>query len=248
MLGFGTELNHYWHSLIRIVYPASCVLCRIPLILEETYLCVPCFQKIEPLKNPACFKCARPLPPYGNHSICSPCRSERPAYDRGFALVPYQEAVRDIFHQIKFQKKIWLLKVFRKLFHRFQFSVEMKNYEAIIPVPLDSRREWERGFNQALIIARMLNRLGENNEPLIHNVLRKKKKTLPQSQLRRQERLSNLEDAFYLRKKNAVRGKRVLLVDDIFTTGSTINECAKILKAGGAERVDFFTIARSQSS
>ena len=248
MLGFGTELNYYWRSLIRILYPAVCVLCQIPLVLEETYLCESCIPKIESLKAPTCLKCARPLPPYGNQrSVCSPCRSERPYYDRGFALVPYQESVKNIFHQIKFQKKLWLLNIFLKPIRHVQSSIEIGNYEVIVPVPLDSKRERERGFNQALIIAQMLNRSNQKHIPPICNVIQKRKKTLPQSQLRRQERLSNLEDAFCLKKRDRIRGKRVLLVDDIFTTGSTINECAKILKENGAEQVHFFTIARSQS-
>ncbi len=118
----------------------------------------------------------------------------------------------------------------------------------IIPIPLDSRRERERGFNQALIIAQMLSELNPKNAPQIRGVIAKKKRTLPQSQLKREERLSNLENAFFLKQKSVVQGKQVLLVDDIFTTGATINECARILKEDGAERVDFFTIARSQSS
>lgn len=248
MFGFGTELNYYWRSLIRILYPANCVLCRTPLTIDEIHLCIRCIKKIEPLKAPTCLKCARPLAPYGNHrSTCSQCRSERPYYDRGFALVPYQEPVKNIFHQIKFQKKLWLIKIFSGLFERLPSS-EMRNYEMIIPVPLDSRRQRERGFNQALIIAQMLNRLSLKNAPPIKKVISKKKKTLPQSQLRREERLSNLENAFSLRQKGIVQGKQILLVDDIFTTGATINECARILKEDGAERVDFFTIARSQSS
>ena len=248
MLDFGTELNYYWRSFIRILYPANCVLCQIPLMIEEIHLCISCVKKIEPLKVPICLRCARSLAPYGNHRlICSQCRSERPYYDRGFALVPYEEPIKNIFHQIKFQKKLWLIKIFSGLLERLPSS-EMINYEMIVPVPLDSRRERERGFNQALIIAQMLSGLNLKNTPQIKKVLAKKKRTLPQSQLKREERLNNLENVFSLRQRGAVRGKQVLLVDDIFTTGTTINECARILKEDGAERVDFFTIARSQSS
>ncbi|MBI4358842.1 MAG: ComF family protein [Candidatus Omnitrophica bacterium] len=118
----------------------------------------------------------------------------------------------------------------------------------IIPVPLDSRRARERGFNQALIIAKMLKRTDKKNTPPIVPLLRKVKKTLPQSQLRREERLNNLAGAFTIRKQRGIRGKQILLVDDIFTTGSTINECTKVLKEAGADRVDFFTIARSHLS
>src|SRR3989338_4551346 len=230
MLSFGTELNHYLRSLIRILYPAVCILCRIPLVLEETYLCALCAQKIEPIKTPKCLRCAHSLPPYGIYkSLCSSCRSQRPYYDHGFALVPYEEPVRTIFHQIKFQKKLWLLKIFSEALRHFSNSIEIKNYEMIIPVPLDGTRYRKRGFNQALVIAQMLKHLSQENSIEVSELL-KKRKTLPQSQLKRAERLNHLENAFSLKKRGCVRGKQILLVDDIFTTGSTINECAKILK------------------
>ncbi|MBI4394737.1 MAG: ComF family protein [Candidatus Omnitrophica bacterium] len=246
MLGFSDEFNCYWRSLLRILYPAACALCRIPLVLEETYLCRTCILKIEPLKDPKCIKCAHPLPPYGTYkSLCSACRSARPYYDRGFALVPYEEPVKSIFHQIKFGKKLWLLKIFTKILHRFSKSIDLKNYELIVPVPLDRSRRRERGFNQAYVIAQMLKRSAQTSSIQISELLRKRR-TLPQSQLRREERLSHLKGAFSLRKREGANGRQILLVDDIVTTGSTINECAKTLKENGAERVDFFAIARSE--
>ena len=245
MFQFGDELKDYWRSLVRIVYPAYCVSCRIPLFLSETYLCTTCGQKVEPLKAPLCLKCANPLPPYGSRlSTCAQCRSERRYFDRGFALVKYQDPVRTILHQVKFQKKLWLLKIFSEPLEQFSCSTQLKNYDVLIPVPLDTRRERERGFNQALMIAQIL--AGRNREGVpVRQILRKRKRTFPQSQLKRQERLSNLNGAFLVKKRGSVRGKQLLLIDDIFTTGSTINECAKILKEDGAERVDFLTIARS---
>lgn len=246
MVDFGREARYYYRSLVRILYPAYCVLCRIPLVLDEIDLCTPCTRTIEPLKKPTCLKCVQLLPPYGNNSsLCSACRSKRPHYDRGFALVRYEDPIKTIFHQIKFQKKSWLLRIFSKLIKDLASSIEVTNYDMIVPIPLDSRRERERGFNQALIIAQMLERTRQKNRLQVSKTLRKKKKTLPQSQLKREERLVNLEGAFLIKQQGLVRGKHILLVDDIFTTGSTVNECAKILKENGAERVDFLTIARS---
>ena len=246
MLGFGTELNNYSRSLIRILYPPYCVLCHAYLKLEETYLCAPCVQLIQPLKAPLCLKCSEPLPPYGkNQSVCSTCRSERPYYNRGFALLRYEDPIKTIFHQVKFQKKLWLREIFSKLIASFSSSINPNDYEMIVPVPLDARRERERGFNQALLIAKMLERSFQKDRLRISALIAKKKKVLPQSQLKRRERLENLEGAFCLKKRGQSLGKRILLVDDIVTTGSTINECAKILKEDGAECVDFFVLPRS---
>ncbi len=246
MFSFSNEFHCYGRSLLRILYPAACILCRLPLLLEETYLCSLCAQKIKPIQAPKCIRCAHPLPPYGIYkSLCSSCRSERAYYHRGFALVPYEEPVKKVFHQIKFQKKIWLLKIFTEMLREVPNSIEFKNYDVMIPVPLDRKRRRERGFNQASVIAQMLKRSSRKNSIKVWDLLRKRN-TLPQSQLRREERLHHLKGAFSLKKRGSVRGKQVLLVDDIFTTGSTINECAKILKQDGAERVDFFAIARSE--
>ena len=247
MFDYGTEFSYWWRSLIRILYPATCVLCKTPLLLDELHLCILCKQKIQPLSVPTCLKCARPIPPYDSHTICSSCRFERPYYDRGFALVEYDEPTRSILHQIKFEKKPWLFEIYLDLLQNLYSSFPFNNYEMIVPVPLDSRREQKRSFNQAIIIAQMLKHLNPSNPLPIKRFIKKTKKTTPQSQLRRSQRLTNLSGAFKLKGSDRVAGKNILLIDDVFTTGSTINECARILKENGAERVDFFTIARANS-
>ncbi|MBI4367835.1 MAG: ComF family protein [Candidatus Omnitrophica bacterium] len=157
----------------------------------------------------------------------------------------YEDPVKTIFHQIKFEKKIWLLNIFSKLLERSSVPAETNGYDLIVPVPLDRSRERNRGFNQAAVIAQRLVRIHSASGFRMVKILKKKKRTLPQSQLRRQDRLNNLAGAFGIRKQGMARNKRILLVDDIFTTGSTMNECAKILKEDGAERVDFLAVARS---
>lgn len=248
MFDFGNEFNSYWRSFIRLLYPANCVLCRIPLLLEELNICRECSRKIEHLKTPLCSKCARPLPPYGSQrSLCSTCRSEKPHFDHGFALVPYDDRVKQILLEVKFHKKLWLLQIFKNRLEHSSLSPKLSGYDLLVPVPLDWRRIRERGFNQSVVIAKMIRNLSSKNKLPILNVLKKKKRTPPQSKLRREERLANLENAFYTNASTKIRGKHVLLIDDIFTTGSTINECAKTLKQHGAERVDFFAIARAES-
>lgn len=188
------------------------------------------------------------MAPYGDQrSVCGPCRSQRPHYDRGFAFVLYQEPTQTVFHQIKYGKKPWLLKIFAQLLLTFSRSPEINAYDRIVPVPLHVQRERERGFNQAFVIARTLARFNHRKLRIDH-LLIKKKMTLPQSRLPRTERLKNVRGAFSIKKASRVRGQHILLVDDVITTGSTVNECAKILKEEGAARVDFLAIARSQTS
>ena len=220
----------------------------MPLLLDEHHLCLLCKHKIKPLSEPLCFKCAHPLPPFDDrYRLCSHCRSNKPYFDRGFSLVEYDEVTKHIFHQIKFQKKPWLLDIFNDLLKESLGQMDLNNYDMIVPVPLDSSRERKRGFNQAVMIAKIMKQLHPLNTADIQRMIRKDKKTLPQSRLRRNQRLCNLENAFSVKRSPLIEGKNVILVDDIFTTGSTVNECARILKENGAERVDFFTIARSKS-
>ena len=247
MFDYGTEFNYWWRSLIRVLYPANCILCKTSLLLDELHLCLLCRQKVQPLPKPLCLKCARPVPSYDPYATCSSCRSERPYYDRGFALMEYDESTKLIFHQIKFEKKPWLFEIYADLLKNLSASVQFQDYEMMIPVPLDGRREQKRGFNQAVFIAKMMTQMDPSNHLPIQKLIKKIKKTAPQSQLRRNQRLTNLNGAFKLEETNPISGKNILLIDDIFTTGSTINECARILKEHGAQRVDFFTIARSNS-
>ena len=247
MFDYGTEFNYWWRSLIRILYPANCILCKTSLLLDELHLCLLCQQKIQPLPKPLCLKCARPIPPFDAYTTCSSCRAERPHYDRGFALVEYDEPTKLIFHQIKFEKKPWLFEIYGGLLHPSFLPLRFNDYEMIIPVPLDGSREQKRGFNQALMIAKMVKRVDPLYEVPIQKLIKKTKKTTPQSQLRRNQRLTNLNNAFKLNQPQEISGKNILLIDDIFTTGSTINECARLLKENGAGRVDFFTLARSNS-
>src|SRR3989338_6936061 len=230
MLDYGIEFNHWWRSFIRILYPANCILCKIPLLLDELHLCVMCRLKIQPLRSPLCLKCAHPLPPFDPYKTCSACRSDRPRYDRGFSLVEYDEPNKAIFHQIKFEKKLWLFEIYQKLLLQSFDRSSFHEYEMIIPVPLDGSRERKRGFNQAQLIAKMIQLTNPDCFLPIRNLIKKTKKTKPQSQLHRNQRLTNLKGVFALKDKGLVEGKKILLVDDIATTGSTLNECAHLLK------------------
>ena len=245
MLALGKEFKLYVRTLARLLYPPACAICRIPLLIEENHVCNDCNDCIEAVHPPACVRCTQPLPPYGqNSSLCQSCKSTRPHYTQGFTLVLYQESTRTIFHQIKYGKKPWLLNIFSERLKGFASRLDMNHYDLFVPVPLDPKRERDRGFNQSKLIAQILKRYTKS--PIcVESVLMKKKKTNPQSRLRRLERLDNLNNAFAVRNRKRLDGKRVLVVDDVFTTGSTVNECAKELKKAGAERVDFLAIGRA---
>ena len=247
MFSLATEITYYVRSFVRFLYPPYCAICQKVLSLDETHICYSCEKKITPIQAPCCRRCSHPLPAYGPSTVlCQSCRSNRPYFDRGFSLISYDDQSKEIFHQAKFQKKPWLFDAFRVNVKKFSQDESIASYDMIIPVPLDSRREHDREFNQADLIAHMLIRQMGLKIP-VKKLLKKNKITKPQSQLHRLERLHNLKNAFSVRNSKSIQNKSVLLVDDIITTGSTLNECAKLLKEHGAARVDFFTLARAQT-
>src|SRR3989338_7113137 len=182
MLSFGSELSRYCQTFLRLIYPPFCSICQVPLMLDETYLCVPCRKALPLIHSHMCLKCAMPLPPYGDKRLlCAPCCYKKVFYDHGFSIARYEEPLKELFRQIKFRKKPWLLNVFKPSLHSIS-SFDINRYDLVIPVPLDSKRLRERGFNQAEIIARMLlaGRKGRNTR--LFTGFRKKKTKAPQRQ------------------------------------------------------------------
>lgn len=242
------ELRLYWESLVRLLYPAQCAVCQTPLVINESLICGTCEKQIKPVPETHCLRCVRPLPPFSDHhSVCSHCRSDRPYFDRGFSLILFEEHSKELFHEIKFKKKPWLLEILQPFYALAPRVPNLNDYDMIVPIPMDGWRKRDREFNQAKLIAKHLIRWSGSQNSSICSLLKKTRRTTPQSLLPRNERLNNLENAFKLRNPKSVFGKRILLVDDILTTGSTINEGAKLFKQHGAERVDFFTFARAQN-
>ena len=241
------ETHRYWIALARLIYPETCVFCKAILEIDERLACSSCLQKIPLLKPPLCKTCAMTLPPYGQtHSRCASCRRLTVYFDAGTALFCYRDEVKTLLHEVKFSKKPWYLKVLRPFFQNAKTPLPLASYDFLVPIPLDQERKREREFNQSDTIARLLGI--PRTLPPIRPLLAKVRQTEPQSVLDRSKRLTNLEGAFRLARGVSVSGKSILLVDDVVTTGATVNECAKCLKQHGANRVDFFSLARAVPS
>ncbi len=237
------EIHHYWTAFVRLIYPEVCLLCSGSLEIQDCYICGPCIHKIETLKPPLCPKCAMQIPPYlSKMSRCPSCQNMKTHFDRGYALFPYQNEIKKILHSVKFSKKSWHLKALDPFLNDLTMP-PIFDYDFLVPVPLDPIRKRQREFNQSHLIARLIHQ-HDNSSP-IRSVLKKVKRTEPQSALDRSRRLENLGNAFKLRRGSKVSGKKILLIDDIVTTGATVNECAKCLKEKGALKVDFFALART---
>ena len=160
------------------------------------------------------------------------------------ALGAFEGSLQTAIHRWKYEGKTHLTPFFAEwMAEGLNRYWEVNSLDLLIPVPLHPQRLRERGFNQALLLAKELSR--RTGIPYFKTILKKKKPTLPQVNLSGVEREKGLRGAFHVVEKEALLGKSVLLVDDVYTTGATVNECSKVLVKGGAGRVDVLTLAHA---
>ncbi len=239
-----------WGSAaVDLLYPETCAGCHLPQPTVEPHtLCAGCLAKLRRIHMPYCQTCCESFSGQAPAAFrCSNCSDRQLAFD--FAVCAYESMglVREFIHQLKYERQIWLRGVLGWLLsHAATEPRLMAENWILTPVPLHPRRFREREYNQSAELARAVaSRLGW---PVIQG-LKRTRYTTTQARLDRQERLRNLQNAFalkYLAKwRKSYAGKNVLLVDDVFTTGATAHECARILKDhGGAAKVVVFTVAR----
>lgn len=220
-------IDYFWQPLVEIFFPK-------PIFSEEV-----CYQ----LQKPFCERCGQPyIVEECSSWVCSNCTSERCFYDRARAFYQSRGLVREMVHQFKYERVFWLrqflIKWLKEGYDHFFWG---NSYQALVPVPLFTRRQRWREFNQAEVLAKGLAKLV--NLP-VWRCLERVRETETQTHLDRSQRRKNVKDAFRLAKGYKVRDNRYLMIDDVFTTGSTVNECARVLKEHGAWQVDVLTVAR----
>lgn len=217
---------------LDLLFPSECAVCN----REGSFLCAGCEPRLPRLVTPYCRTCAEPEVP----AVCSWCRAEAPAYDRIRAPYRYTGPVRDMVHDLKYANIRALAPTLGGLMADY---LETRRYEAdvLVPVPLHHRRERRRGYNQSRLLAREVGR--RIGVPAADDSLLRTIDTPPQvSMSGREERRRNIDGAFDCTQ--AVTGLRVLLIDDVVTTGSTMSACAAALKQAGASSVVGLALAR----
>lgn len=204
---------------------------------------------------PVCGVCGR----IDKNSLCKKCEiqlkkqavfgtdSYKKDYDKYFYehlyIFMYSGIIRSLMLDYKFNDNSYLYKTFANFLLKNEKLVEnIKRYDIIVPVPLNKQRKMKRGYNQSELIARKIS--NSTNIKLNKYCLKKVTNTTAQSTLSKQERLNNVEGAYIITKNKDLKQKKVLIFDDIFTTGSTVNECSKLIKQAGATRVGVLTIAK----
>lgn len=231
------EVNYCPKIIQDWLFPPTCLLCG-DAGAEGRDLCLPCADSL-PRNTPACRFCAKPLP-FVSLLPCGDCQKRPPAYDRAFALFRYEEPVGYLVRALKFHERYPCARLLGGMLAD-ALQERADKPDLIIPVPLHSGRYRERGYNQALEIGRTLSkRLGI---PLDLDSCVRALPTRPQTELTAKERLSNVRRAFVMNRP--VTNLHLAILDDVATTGATVNEMAKTLRRAGARRIEVWCCARA---
>lgn len=232
-------------ELLNFLFPPLCHLCHSCIADPgDIHLCPQCLATFTPLAKPFCTLCGLPFAGAGDNHLCGSCCVDTPMFDSARAPFVYGGGVQKLLHAFKYTPKPHLRKPLALLTAEF-FTSYMTNIQAdmIIPVPLHKRRLRQRGFNQAVLLGDVLARQWQI--PMNRSLLQRIRWTEPQVSLSAVERHANVKGAFAVKNEKFLDGKCVLLLDDVFTTGCTLNECAKVLKLSGVSRVSCVTVARA---
>lgn len=239
-------LRPWLEAAAGLLYPPACVGCEKSLGPGE-YLCARCDAKARPIEAPFCAVCSRPFegefPP--GPFTCSDCRERDFAFACAVSARRHAGLVRDLVGRFKYRDEHYLRRPLSGwLAEALATDARLCGgppVSALVPVPLHPRRQRERGYNQAEALCRAL---GRRTGLPVWNALRRVRFTETQTHLSRSERLANLHGAFAPARRRPVSGAHLLLVDDVFTTGATVHECARVLRRAGAVSVRVLTVAR----
>ncbi len=235
----ATELSRYgwqfYHWLGTLLFPPSCVRCG----LVGTWLCEACAATIPPLPPPLCPRCGRP---WEGESLCPACRHHPPVVASLRSATLFVEPVRSAIHALKYHGGREVAERLEPLMVQVWEAWKPRS-DLLAPVPLHPRRKARRGYNQSALLATALGRgIGQ---PVIPDLFERIRPTLSQTHLGRAARQANVAGAFRARKPELIRGRHITLIDDVATTGATLDACAMALLEAGAASVNAFTLARA---
>ncbi len=225
--------------VLNTLYPRRCPVCESILTDPRELICRRCGPRLPFIHEPLCRKCGRPLAD-DRKEYCIECAERHHVFQAGRAVFTYTGALRDALLRMKFQNRREYAQFFAAAMaaHEHGYLKQIRP-DLIIPVPMNSRKRRERGFDQCILLARQLS--GLTGIPVSSDTLLRTRYTRPQKGLGAAERRENLRDAFSLTKPENARGT-ILLLDDIYTTGSTMDEAAATLQRDGCCKVFFLTV------
>lgn len=238
-----TGLRLISDRVLDLVYPSLCVYCGKSLLWQDNnILCSDCSGLLNRIDKTSCWFCSTPLGKYSQRQKeCSECRGNKLRFTRVVAACSYNDVARELIHAYKFGNMKYVYRLIADyMYDKFIQEYSETHFNYILPVPLHRKKLCERGYNQSALIASVL--AEKTGLTFSEDILLRQRYTLSQSMLSSEDRKKNLTGAFDVSKP--LNNASILLVDDVFTTGSTISECADTLRSYGAGRVYAIVFAR----
>lgn len=254
-----------YNGCLDLVYPPRCLICKcyIPLLgveragywetgapgqcqrAQKTSFCTECFSGFEPLSRPLCRMCGVEVNGAARTALlCGDCLKEQPPFTIARSLYRYTDTIQTLIHKLKFTNDLSILPGVLELVAG-QSLDEFGECDIILPVPLHKTRLRQRGYNQSVLLARLF--FPESKNKLFSRLLERTENTVPQTSLGGRKRRKSLRNCFAARENNVLKGAVVCLVDDVYTTGTTVIECTRTLLRAGAISVKVLTLARVEN-
>ena len=209
--------------VLDLIYPPICGFCGE---VDTKYICNNCIKIVNAIS-------LNKIDYYGDRF-----------FKKHLYIFKYEDIIREKIIKFKFENEAYLYRTFAQAVLNNKENIKfIEEYDYLIPVPIHKRRKKQRGYNQSELIARAIND-NIKSIKLQTNILIKDKNIVPQSTLNQNERIENIKNVYKILNKEKIKNKKILILDDIFTTGSTVNECSRILKEAGAKKIGVLTIAK----
>ena len=230
----------FFEKILKWIYPETFVFCGK---VCRQGICESCRKEVFYVGEPCCKKCGKPIR-YEEQEYCHDCQGREVSFEQGRSIWLHKGLVKQSVYQFKYHNKRAYSKVYAREMSRLYGALLQKwNPDVLIPVPLHRKRRRVRGYNQADVLAKEIGR--SLNLPVAYNIVKRHRYTNPQKELNKRQRNHNLKDAFCV-KNLPEEVKKVVIIDDIYTTGSTIDAIAEKLKEKGVQKVWFLTISIGQ--
>jgi len=233
-------IKRYLKALKDIFFPALCFSCERRI--NQDYLCEDCFEKIEFLYPPLCKLCSAPIKD-NKTGLCKDCRGGHSFYERVISVTSYKEPIPLLIHLFKYNHFDYIgeFLAFLMVDHLLKIGFGFSNYDFITCVPLHPAKERERDYNQSSIISKILSL--HFKIPFKDDIIYQTRYHKSQTRLSKEKRKRNIKGSFEVKKD--LKDEKIILVDDVFTTGSTVKECAKVLKEKGAKSITVLTLSKA---
>ena len=239
-MNISQKISSLLTGVLDIIFPMQCNLCGNNI--ETEGMCQVCWKKINWISDPRCEICGAPFTVLLNN-ICAICLEKKPHFDKAISVFEYDDFSKNIIIKFKHYDSTHLTKYISSLMY-LASKPYVDEAHIIVPIPIHLSRRLKRKYNQSELIAMEISRA--SGLPYEPRILKKHKKTLSQEELSAQKRKTNVKGSFSINKfyKDMIKDKEIILVDDVFTTGSTVNECSKILKKNGVKKVTVITLSK----